>query len=157
MDDFLEKPIRSNELIDVLHRWVPSASSPAVAQSVERPADAIEIVDARVFDALQASLGTPALVKAIELHLEQAVTSILAIERAANDNRVEDVATEAHRLRGGAYTLGFQRMGALCAALEDDASRHTKTERLELVGRLHRACWELREFVSAWNLTGTAS
>jgi signal transduction histidine kinase/DNA-binding response OmpR family regulator len=146
MDDFLEKPIRRNELIEVLNRWASGANASAEAPSQPAPemTEIDEWIDERAVRALETELGADVLNQMIARLLEEAERSLRRME-AAGDRT--GVAEAAHRLKGGALTMGFLRLGRVCARLEDtqDVSSVDLQERLE---HLRRACAELR----AWQL-----
>ena len=148
MDDFIEKPIRSNELIDVLQRWVapPSREASTRDDAVCDDAPTANVVDTAVLEALADELGPAALHEMIQTFLETANTSIKAISHRAADGAVEDVAAEAHRLKGSSRLLGFTRVGALCAVLEETAAKLDTADRTAVAAQLRKAYADVREW-----------
>ena len=155
MDDFLEKPVRKHELVQILNRWLsrsvpPSPQSsvtPKPVVSIVRPDDTL--VNEDVFHALQDELGTDALAQMIDLQLEEVDASMLVVERGISSDAMEEVRREAHRLKGSSLMLGLVRLGGLYAWLEDDADRHTQTECEQVVEQLKTVCADVRRWVEA--------
>jgi CheY-like chemotaxis protein len=146
MDDFLEKPIRKNELIEVLSRWTSGAD--ATAGGPGQPAhDLTEIdewIDEGAIRALETELGADVLNQMIARLLEEAELSLRRMETAGDKGRVAEA---AHRLKGGALTMGFVRLGRVCARLEDTRDDDPKSADLQdSLEHLRRACAELRSW-----------
>jgi two-component system, sensor histidine kinase and response regulator len=147
MDDFLEKPIRKNELIDVLDRWISRShafEAAATREDAGANAEPAEWVDTGVLGGLEDHLGPDVVSQLIERHLEQVEASVSRMERAVDDDRVAELTGDAHRLKGGSMTLGFARLGGLCSSLEERAEACTPTERQQAVSHLRDACADLR-------------
>ena len=106
-----------------------------------------------VLHALQDELGPDVLAQMIERQIEQADASVLVMERGISSDAIEDVRREAHRLKGSSLMLGLGRLGALCAWLEDDAGRHTQTEREQVLLQLRTVCADVRRWVEAEHQT----
>jgi HPt (histidine-containing phosphotransfer) domain-containing protein len=75
----------------------------------------------------------------IQIFLEHANTTIATIEQRSADGAVDDIAAEAHRLKGSSRLLGFTQIGALCVVLEESAARHDISNRTTVVTRLREA------------------
>jgi CheY-like chemotaxis protein/HPt (histidine-containing phosphotransfer) domain-containing protein len=154
MDDFLEKPVKKDNLVEVLNRWFSRSASPSV-QASTAPQSAVavplpdELVSGEVLDALKDELGADVLAQLVERQIEQAEASIPVMERAISSDAIEDLRREAHRLKGSSLVLGLTRMGALCAWLEDDAGRRTQTERTEVLLQLRTVCADVRRWYEA--------
>jgi PAS domain S-box-containing protein len=139
MDDFIEKPIRSNELIDVLHRWVPQ-TTPAVNTGADSHHEAAsDVVDTAVLDALANELGLDALDEMIRIFIDHAETSIATIEQHVENGPRENIASEAHRLKGASRLLGFTRIGALCEVLEERATQFEAADHAVVAAQLRVA------------------
>ena len=158
MDDFLEKPVRKHELVEVLNRWFSRSASPSEQPSTA-PESAVsvplpdELVSGDVLHALQDELGPDVLAQLIERQIEQADASMLVMERAISSDAIEDLQREAHRLKGSSLILGLVRLGGLCAWLEDDAGRHTQTERTQVLLQLRTVCADVRRWYEAEHQT----
>jgi two-component system, sensor histidine kinase and response regulator len=139
MDDFIEKPIRSNELIDVLLRWVPQMPHAVRTCADGQHEAASNVVDTHVFEALTNELGSAALDDMIRIFIEHANTSIATIEQRVANGPPEDIAAEAHRLKGSSRLLGFTRLGALCEMLEQRAASIDTADQNVLAAQLREA------------------
>ncbi|MHB8490921.1 MAG: response regulator [Solirubrobacteraceae bacterium] len=130
MDDYIAKPLDSDELERVLRRWAPRASeSPAVdpaddAEPISRdlPVDMGPLDPAGV-QHLRSEFGStgelPALIERFAVQTPELLADMrLAIE-AGDGPSVEG---SAHKLRGGCAALAATRMAELCAELELKAS-----------------------------------
>jgi PAS domain S-box-containing protein len=157
MDDLLEKPIRKEDLVALLDRWTspgaPPPSRPERGDGSTCIACGPEPLDLHVLSDLEEQLGEEALNQMIEMLLEEMATAVQRMEGWIGDEHVGDLRLEAHRLKGGLMTLGFGRLGASCATLEDEAGRLTEVDRNAIVQRLRAARANLRE----WQRARTAS
>jgi CheY-like chemotaxis protein/HPt (histidine-containing phosphotransfer) domain-containing protein len=155
MDDFIEKPIRSSELIDVLHRWVPQTPRAARTRddAIRHDEATTDVVDPGVLKALRDELGPNALDDMIQIFLEHANTTIATIEQRSADGAVDDIAAEAHRLKGSSRLLGFTQIGELCVVLEESAARHDIANRTTVVTRLREAYADVCQWHRAQRIT----
>jgi len=111
MDAYLAKPLSIQRLSETLSRWI------AFAPPVEAPAPVIDRAMLRTWlgedtarmRALLEEFLAGALVQAHEIELALAVSDMAA------------VSTSAHKLKGGALSVGAHALGRLAAALEDAA------------------------------------
>ncbi|MEO5327762.1 MAG: PAS domain S-box protein [Magnetococcus sp. THC-1_WYH] len=151
LDDYIAKPFRSRDLIRILNLWgtkvsqarsqqsppvvIPEGSSQPVAVALEKDAALLPIVDPEELSRLQSEVGDEiGLIIKTFLHvLPERIRDILA----SSEDPVT-LANNAHRLKGGARTLGALRLADLCQRLEKMA----KTGNIDAVAPLMD---ELRE------------
>ena len=147
MDDYLPKPVRSEELAAVLRRWVgtepsaPRASAPASA-AVEATLDPKALAD------LQASApgdGAELLREILELFVRDAPDRLAALRQASATGDAAAVRRIAHVLRGESGYVGARRLRALCEQVEVEAEHRTVRSALlaELEVELDRVCQAL--------------
>ncbi len=106
MDDYLSKPIRTEDLDPVLERWLPVPGTPAELVDRERLRSLSEVGPGMVEKLVEVfARSTPAL-------LSELVT---AVEHADDEARRR----LAHKLRGGSEAVGAQRLSELASRLED--------------------------------------
>ena len=133
MDDFLSKPVKAAELQEALKRCRRlDASSPApvpdgAGDEPTRPAPAggdgpaDDVLDPAILEDLR-SLDTPGepgvLAGLVEGFRADGPPLLAAVASAAAENRADDLAKSAHRLRGLAANLGARRVAAAAAELE---------------------------------------
>jgi CheY-like chemotaxis protein len=127
MDDFVPKPVDIDHLADVLLRWVPSPAPPATpppAAHVQATPAAMAIpldspLDATRLESLrQMTGGREALGQVVEMFLQEAPGRIAALSEAVERQDAHALEFAAHRLKGGAGTLGAKRLAVLCEGLE---------------------------------------
>ena len=124
MDDYLSKPLRLEELGQMLNRWLPLLTSPAdeVQSSVPAPMGAASTDALSVWDA--AALGqlvgdNPAMQRRLlEKFLLNAQQQVSAVVAAAAEGECAAVADVAHTLKSAARTVGAMLLGELCQAME---------------------------------------
>lgn len=124
MDDYVAKPIVMDELREVLRRWTRSAPQTAEADATAVPATGMpaEVFDAGRVAALRAIdvPGSPDVFKHFAtMFLDGAMEQVGALDEALSDGDGERARRAAHTLRGGAATVGAQRLAELCGALEE--------------------------------------
>ena len=140
MDDYLTKPIRSDELQKVLERWTIEARR--VPQSAHWPFSSgtkSETSDS-VFEParLQSLLhmfnesGKCFFEAAIEPFLKNADESLEVLRNAMENRILSDVSEAAHHLRGGSSSLGLWKISEICSAIQDMAhgNHHKKPKEL---------------------------
>ncbi len=105
MDDYLAKPIRSEDLLDVLHRWDPP-------------------LHAETLDHLRELVGSDesALVEIFEQFLGELPARQRCIHEAMRSGDGEGLRQAAHALKGSSSVLGAVRLADVCAQIEE-ASR----------------------------------
>jgi CheY-like chemotaxis protein len=113
MDDHLAKPITEAALVDALARWCPR---PATAVD-----DAPEVLNADVWANLakiQRAKGRGFSVELVDLFIKDSTARLRRIRGALESGRAEEIAKEAHALRGGCHSVGANGMADLCDELE---------------------------------------
>jgi PAS domain S-box-containing protein len=124
MDDYMTKPVQLANLKAMLHKWLPERGLPTAQPAptwdgqplVSPPADL------RVLARLLGGdlLGLDELVQAFR---NSAGRVSAALHGAAGPNRARDMADAAHTLKAGAHSIGAQRLGDACEAIERAAER----------------------------------
>jgi CheY-like chemotaxis protein len=113
MDDYLSKPIRSEELAAALDR-----SRPGLAPE---PADqgGGELVDQEALMRLREATGDEEFVnQLVETFLEEAPSLLKALSEAIGSGDVVSLRRTAHTLKSNARTFGAERLGTRCQELE---------------------------------------
>lgn len=133
MDDYLAKPIRVNELIDVLTRAAEDAEAgraqsfneAAPAEIAPQSTDTAQVAADPPFpnalDLLRAALGDDAddeLRELIALFLADAPDLIATMHRAGERNDQITLQNAAHILKSNGATFGATHLAALCEDLE---------------------------------------
>ncbi len=142
MDDYLAKPIRPKDLLDMIERWAGREITPPahLSEAPERPA--APAVDLAHFQSI--SGGDPEFQRElIEVFLEQAEKNLRDLEAALARGDAPAVALLAHTLKGAAANLGANGVRAAAFELErigQSGALETGASLLEaLRGEIHAA------------------
>jgi len=109
MDDYLAKPIRTEELAAAL------AATPN--RAADRPA--VTVLDPKALARLQAIAPKPeALARLVASFLDNGVVLIAKMAEAAGAGDVDALRRHAHTLKSNAASFGATELGEQCAALE---------------------------------------
>ena len=113
MDDYLSKPIRSEDLTAALDRS-PAALAPEA--SVEGGG---ELVDQEALERLQEATGDETFVhQLVATFLEEAPKLLEALSEAIESGDAELLRRSAHTLKSNARTFGAERLATRCQELE---------------------------------------
>jgi HPt (histidine-containing phosphotransfer) domain-containing protein len=118
MDDFLTKPLGSDELDRALGRWLPRAAAASDPGSI----DPARINDLRsLFPGAEAAEVLVALVTEVGDDLDRLDAALHADDGAG-------VAAAAHSIRGSAQLIGAARLADAAAEVEHAAKAHGPSE-----------------------------
>jgi CheY-like chemotaxis protein/HPt (histidine-containing phosphotransfer) domain-containing protein len=121
MDDYISKPIRTEDLIRALERSVPAARLPRETARVSAPEPAPRILDRGVLTRLQADLGgndTAIVDELIDLFLADTPQLLVEMQKALADGATNVVQRAAHTLKSSSAGLGAHALATHCSALE---------------------------------------
>ena len=139
LDDFLEKPVRTQLLAGALARYARRVTCTTSAG----PASEVSPVDRSAVDLLEADIGSELTIDLVREYLEGAEQTIDLLERERLD--APAASRHAHRLLGGARILGLAPLERLWQTLADDEDGVPPAT----IDDLRRACAELRGWVQA--------
>lgn len=147
MDDYISKPVRAEHVEAVLARWVPQPANPAAPDLTDEI-----VIDQSQLDMLrQLSPNGSLLKEVVDAFLVEIPTNLAALSQAVTDADPAAIGHAAHRLRGGAVSLGANTVAELCSQLEhpDPENPPPATTTLdELRSELARADIVLRGLVA---------
>ncbi len=136
MDDHLGKPVTLDALAETLGRWLPEPE-----QRHEAPADAAAPgFDPSALALLRAFTGDQVTGELLALFTKNAEGELAALKEALAQRDARRVKHLAHRLRGGAGSLGARALADLCARLEDAAARDDLVAAEALVAAVEAEC-----------------
>jgi PAS domain S-box-containing protein len=126
MDDYVSKPYRSQDLADVIGRWVgagrPEGTPAATGRRDPDGSQQQGVLDARVVRQLR-ELDRDAergfLRNVVEAFVDTALPQPAALAQAAGTGDAEAMATIAHRLKGSSSNIGAKKVSEICATIED--------------------------------------
>jgi PAS domain S-box-containing protein len=162
MDDYVTKPVTSDQLGSVLERWTaPAANLPETAgPGVDTPAGSVDDEDpaadgidwdhlAVLRQACGGDRGVPVLTELIHEYLAISIERLELLAAAVSDQRAGEVELVAHALKGSSATFGAGDVADLAGDIEqavadgDLAGVATTLEALRL--RFERAAVCLRQ------------
>jgi CheY-like chemotaxis protein len=118
MDDYLSKPLRPEELDDVLERWLGAAGADRAAAATRRDASGALVDEARmrVF-----RVDYPEIVEQlVELFVDSTPPLLAELRDGADRGDGEAVRRAAHKLKGSCQNIGASGMASLAARVEQD-------------------------------------
>jgi CheY-like chemotaxis protein/HPt (histidine-containing phosphotransfer) domain-containing protein len=157
MDDYLSKPVKREELSEVLKRWMQRGTSKEVGtpDETEAPAtddstplatsanavaqkeeDSQNPLDESVLEGLRALGDASLLAELVELFVDEAPSRLMALRNAVEDEDAGTVEQTAHTLKGSCSNMGAWRMANLCAELQELGSSGELTATSELLDQL---------------------
>ncbi|MDX6703334.1 MAG: two-component system, sensor histidine kinase and response regulator [Baekduia sp.] len=149
MDDYLSKPLRPDEVDEVLARWLPVRAArgnghgdghapSALAQAVD--AVAAGVLDEARFAALGNDFAPEIVREVVHAFIDSTPEIIERVVLAAEGVDHTEVGQGAHRLKGGCLAVGAGRLNDLASELETLAREQAPGARLqETAARLERA------------------
>jgi two-component system, sensor histidine kinase and response regulator len=121
MDDYLAKPVRQEELDEVLGRWVSrEETGTSEAQTAGKPPDGNgSALDPEVLANLRDLGDAELLTELAEMFFDDATSRLAELREAVEAGDAAGVKRVAHTLKGSSGNMGAMRMSALCAGLQD--------------------------------------
>jgi len=135
MDDHLAKPFSMQTMQDMLDRWMPQATVPALM----RPAQADDVLERGVLDHLGALRinGRPQLLaRTIGLYLVESPKLIQKLKQAASAGDAPEIARCAHSLKSASANVGATALSRYCGDIEGSARRADTEEARRLFPRI---------------------
>jgi CheY-like chemotaxis protein len=157
MDDYLAKPLRTEQLEDVIERWIGVDAVPgrpgAGGAGVERgPADGareVEILDAETVAQLEQTLTPQMRAQLMQAFDEQLDRCIADIEVAAARGNQAELRRISHLLKGSSATFGAVRLRDLCVRLERSGRSDDQPVSEEQLRRLRQTASEAQAALHA--------
>ncbi|HAP41615.1 MAG TPA: hypothetical protein DCQ94_17935, partial [Nitrospira sp.] len=150
MDDYLSKPVKTDDLGFILQRWAPLPTTTDIPAPV--PRREMTKTDARVFDAaaMLANIGGDAELfeQLIRLFLDRHGLLMKEIETAIGQTDASALERAAHSLKGTAANLCAPDVVLLAGQLEATGRLGTLTEAPSLLVQLDRTVQELVSVLS---------
>jgi CheY-like chemotaxis protein len=123
MDDYLAKPVRQEELDEVLGRWVSREDGAVVGdgapEAQETPAENGSVLDPEVLANLRDLGDAELLAELAGMFLDDASSRLQELREAIGAGDAAGVERVAHTLKGSSGNMGATRMSAICAELQD--------------------------------------
>ncbi|MBN2427585.1 MAG: response regulator [Deltaproteobacteria bacterium] len=125
MDDFLPKPFKQQQLLDILEKWVGFKSKEnkvdVTAEKATETPDEGTLIDQKALENIRSleSPGNPGILgKVIEIYLQEAPQTIQTLRQAISEGNAETVRQKAHYFKSGSANLGAIKLAEICKELE---------------------------------------
>lgn len=132
MNDYVAKPIKAQELLQVLARWLKHKSSETdsanFSQDMDKKPpdfkaeDQSQSLDPATLEELRKLGGPELVIRLVRQFVVDAQASLEAILQAVGGGDAESLVKVAHGLKGISGNLGAQTLGVLAAELEQEAT-----------------------------------
>ncbi len=132
MNDYISKPLKVRELVEMLNRWL--TDKPTLSD-VPRDAVVDEETLLQLCD-LPGSATMTLIEELIEGFAKLVPERILRVKNAFISGEIKAIAFEAHALKGASGTLGLKRLHSLCEEMEAEARKESRETLAPLVERL---------------------
>ena len=116
MDDYLSKPVKSEELAQMLARWQRDSSQVAVESEAVTLQDSSPVDMVRLLDA--AGGDEELMQELVQIYLRQMTEDVEKLDAALAKNAADEVKRIAHTSVGGSATCGMTALVAPMQALE---------------------------------------
>jgi hypothetical protein len=144
MNDFLAKPLRKPALVAAVLRALRNGGAPVPA-----PAAAAARLDLSTLEQLADEIGSEQVDEMVAMFIRETDRRIALFRRFAEGHSREEIGIEAHSLKGGASTLGFEEIAAIALAIETQSEQLSSAMLAELAGRLAQALSPIRRHYEA--------
>ena len=141
MDDYLSKPVRSEELAAALSLARPlvaaapatetEAATEAAPEVSEAKASETEALDAEVLARFREAMGEDFMPELIEAFSQDSRDLVEAMERALAANDDDALRRAAHTLKSNSASFGATQLAALCRELEESGLADEATARVQ--------------------------
>jgi CheY-like chemotaxis protein/HPt (histidine-containing phosphotransfer) domain-containing protein len=131
MNDYLTKPMKLQQLREALEKWAPKidVEDETAEEQAFTPGSDMSHADIEP-NALGNILGTKdpkVLAEYYTSFLETNTSTVVQIQAAFNANDLSEVSRLAHKLKSSARTIGANRLGDCCQALEEAGKEDNTT------------------------------
>jgi len=128
MDDYLSKPIRPEELSNILAKWLPKIDNrssatpePLEASSTPSPYDSSDsvVIHQDTLEELEIMGGREFLQSMIHRFVEDALECVTRIEQALDNHDLPQIQEAAHGLKGISRNMGAEALAQMALNLEN--------------------------------------
>ncbi|HWH95835.1 MAG TPA: response regulator [Baekduia sp.] len=152
MDDYVAKPMRSDEVDAMLARWLPGPPQAPVAQGNGHANDQHDddMIDEERYSDLARELSPAVVREVVVAFIDSTPPIIERIVLAAEGGDHAEISSAAHRLKGGCLAVGAGALNDLAGELEGLGREEAPTDALrDTAARLERAWMATRRALRA--------
>ena len=149
-DDYLTKPLKSEELINTINKWVNNEpvenlviEPEAFIESDVSTTDPIDMEHLKIFTDGDAEEEK----ELFKIFFEQAELSIADLENSCDKVGNDNWQSAAHKLKGSAANLGANNLAEICKQAEHNCST-TADEKLTMLGAIQKELEVMHKFTN---------
>ncbi len=147
MDDYITKPIRTDDLAAMLQRWLdPDREVEGTGARRTGEYDAVEMSPLDQLRIYDLSGGSTLVSELCRLFLTDTPARIAALGEAVAREDTEEVHLIAHTVKGAAWLVGARQLGAVAEGLEQQSGTGVLRRGAEQAVRLQREFDRIRPF-----------
>ncbi|MDP9474737.1 MAG: PAS domain S-box protein, partial [Actinomycetota bacterium] len=166
MDDYVPKPVRREELAEVLGHWVarrPAEDGEAasggvvvtVGSAAEREANGEDgPLDPEVLAGLRELGDAGLLPRLVGIFLDDVPSRLADLRKGIEDGDARRVERAAHTLKGGSANMGAKRMATICSELQEVGASGDLSRASVLLGALEEEFGRVRPALEAETAKG---
>ncbi len=138
MDDYVAKPLRPDEVDEMLARWLPGAAG--AGQDGGHADGGADPIDTERFDDLAGDFAPEVVREIVHAFIDSTPSIIERIILAAEGADHTEIGQGAHRLKGGCLAVGAGQLNDIADELETLGREHASAEALQVTAaRLERS------------------
>jgi two-component system, sensor histidine kinase and response regulator len=141
MDDYISKPVRHTDLLEMIRRWMPVKKAAAELSAVPLAVDESEVIDVKRLHELSSIGGDdePDLLRVlVMMYLNDSVKRIATIYASLESPDLTKMTIAAHTLKGSSGNMGVRLLVPTCSEIESLGKRQTNEGVLELYNKLEK-------------------
>jgi signal transduction histidine kinase/DNA-binding response OmpR family regulator len=156
MDDYIPKPVKRDNIKEVLVRWLEkeSTENPVEPEPVNEPANHSEDT-AKVFNPEQIFSSLDGDIEAMkeitDLFVQTSVEYFLQMKTAGTTGDIETVLKQAHCMKGSALNVGAERVTQVAREIETKAEQNAPHELDDLFAKLDQEIQGVKTYLAEYN------
>jgi PAS domain S-box-containing protein len=146
MNDYLTKPIRTDELIATIDKWLNIKVDPLKIASIQEYSPMDDIFDRKHFSSI--SMDNPEFQKELlTTFISDTTKRIERLESFIRESNFSKITSESHTIKGASYSVGAKLMGDEAKEIEVAAKQNNLTVVLERLTNLKKAFEDTAQLV----------
>ncbi len=138
MNDYLTKPIRTDDLISVIDKWLNIKVDPLSIAEIDEPTPMDDVFDRKHFSSI--SMDNADFQKELlTTYLSDTTGRLEKLEAFIRESNFQKIASESHTLKGASLSIGAKLMGEEAKAIEMAAKQNNLTVVLEKLDAIKKA------------------
>jgi PAS domain S-box-containing protein len=151
MDDYLSKPIKTQDLYAMVRHWLPHLyvkpiARPSLLPPLLSPSTHQQqaVLDLHYLAQLRLEMRTRGVARLIDLYLQEVPNYVKAVHQAVDSEDYETLYMAAHKLKGSSVNMGAAQIVQLCLELETASRNHSVIQARNLTAYLSPVLLQLK-------------